>query len=440
MKYYIYALIDPKTKVPFYIGKGLYERLKHHFVKSHKTKIVYGADPESILIDAESKCTNNSKKIDKITDLMNGKYQPEDIARIVAKNQDEYSALALEAFLIKFAYGLENLTNEVHGQHSERFRNPGTVGDFIEGFDPNNSISPQLIDKKGNINRYYVYALINPETSQPFYIGKGKGNRIWAHFNSTESCFNDETQKINEIKKLKAMDFCNQQIGRILAYVDNENTAFKIESLLIKFVYGENNLTNKVSGHHKQSYRAKGDWEARKGFDLPFIYEKATRGNREWIKDLMLGEGLGDSLDRVKIHFENTLPFGDYELLNSRDLGIRADFEVNGNPVAKIKVFTRILDQIQVEVRFENIIGQKWAEKHFMDKLGYVNRRKEYVFFPDSWWKKLANGSEDAIERVEQILTILSANNRKEIENFEYLLEEKQQTKNRQQRERFVSN
>ena len=28
---------------------------------------------------------------------------------------------------------------------------------------------------------YYVYMLINPEDKKPFYVGKGKGNRVFQH-------------------------------------------------------------------------------------------------------------------------------------------------------------------------------------------------------------------------------------------------------------------
>ena len=30
---------------------------------------------------------------------------------------------------------------------------------------------------------YYVYRLIDPRSGQTFYVGKGKGNRLFAHMN-----------------------------------------------------------------------------------------------------------------------------------------------------------------------------------------------------------------------------------------------------------------
>lgn len=37
--------------------------------------------------------------------------------------------------------------------------------------------SNEAISKMG----YYVYRLVDPRNGQTFYVGKGKGNRIFAH-------------------------------------------------------------------------------------------------------------------------------------------------------------------------------------------------------------------------------------------------------------------
>lgn len=52
----------------------------------------------------------------------------------------------------------------------------------------------------GNIGSY-VYCLINPDDNQVFYIGKGKGNRVFAHANGVMS-ENKVTETIDLIKSI----------------------------------------------------------------------------------------------------------------------------------------------------------------------------------------------------------------------------------------------
>lgn len=51
---------------------------------------------------------------------------------------------------------------------------------------------------------YYVYALVNPITDQIFYIGKGKGDRVFAHAKGVKSLQNDkeDSEKIALIKDI----------------------------------------------------------------------------------------------------------------------------------------------------------------------------------------------------------------------------------------------
>ena len=80
------------------------------------------------------------------------------------------------------------------------------------------------------VDKFYVYALFKPGDSVPFYVGKGKGDRINQHFK--ESSLKQNTHKNNIIKSFKG------QIKReILAYFDKEDDAFTFEEYLIS-LYG----------------------------------------------------------------------------------------------------------------------------------------------------------------------------------------------------------
>lgn len=160
MRYYVYALIDPSNgNKPFYIGKGIDDRVKSHFRDAKQGELVYNEEI-NIDIDISLAAENdlkeyaeeqaNSPKILKLKELLKDGYKYENIARILAKNLEESVALALESFLIKTIYGLNNLTNIVEGTHSNRFR-PHNNWDCLEGFDvpvaTNKKISSSRIEK-----------------------------------------------------------------------------------------------------------------------------------------------------------------------------------------------------------------------------------------------------------------------------------------------------
>lgn len=78
--------------------------------------------------------------------------------------------------------------------------------------------------------KFYVYALFKPASYNPFYIGKGRGQRINAHFHPANLTKN--TPKTAVIKKY------GTSIKReILCYFDDENKAYDFEEYLISY-YG----------------------------------------------------------------------------------------------------------------------------------------------------------------------------------------------------------
>jgi hypothetical protein len=104
--------------------------------------------------------------------------------------------------------------------------------------------SQLTIEKMG----YYVYCLINPEDNSIFYIGKGSGNRVFAH--AEGSLKSDlESDKFEVIKSI--MDKNLEVQHYILRYGLTEKEAFEVEAALIDFI-GLDNLTNKVKGHYTE--------------------------------------------------------------------------------------------------------------------------------------------------------------------------------------------
>ena len=102
--------------------------------------------------------------------------------------------------------------------------------------------------------QYYVYRLIDPRNGQTFYVGKGKGNRVYAHVNDALKGFDGQTYedrdeddvsaKIQQIRDIRSSGL--EVIHIIQRYGLTEKEAFEVEAALID-AYGE--LTNIQRGY-----------------------------------------------------------------------------------------------------------------------------------------------------------------------------------------------
>ena len=88
---------------------------------------------------------------------------------------------------------------------------------------------------------YYVYVYSNPDTRQPFYVGKGRGSRALAHMDFEDA----ENAKQAEILALRKQG--RKPIIEIVQWNLTEEQAFAAESALIQFI-GLRQMTNKVCG------------------------------------------------------------------------------------------------------------------------------------------------------------------------------------------------
>ena len=142
--------------------------------------------------------------------------------------------------------------------------------------------------------KYYVYALVDPRDNRIFYIGKGKGNRIFQH--AENACKDDESNlKLDTIRNIiqggKKVEYY------ILRHNLTEEEAYIVESTLIDLLtYPKFNkefqLANISAGHHQW------DEGIKSVEDVNALYCRAKIKPKEGEKLLLVN--LNQSFDKAK--------------------------------------------------------------------------------------------------------------------------------------------
>lgn len=107
-------------------------------------------------------------------------------------------------------------------------------------------LSQSTIEKLG----YYVYTLIDPRNKKVFYVGKGKGNRIYAHVEASELI---DVKEIDKIATIRAIRKAGKEVGHtVVRHGLSEAEAFAVEASLIDYTETilKIKLTNLVAGHY----------------------------------------------------------------------------------------------------------------------------------------------------------------------------------------------
>lgn len=108
------------------------------------------------------------------------------------------------------------------------------------------AFSSEVIEKL----QYYVYRLIDPRNGETFYIGKGKGNRVFAH---AQGDIEEDSlcEKMSRIREIRVAGF---EVAHVVhRHGMDESTAFEVEAALIDAYPG---LTNIMDGHGNNDFGA----------------------------------------------------------------------------------------------------------------------------------------------------------------------------------------
>ena len=97
--------------------------------------------------------------------------------------------------------------------------------------------------------KHYVYIYSDPDTKQPFYVGKGMGNRVFAHLMQE-----GEKAKVQKIREIQNRG--KEPLIEILVHGVDSDTALKVEAAAIDLI-GIDNLLNEQRGHHSNSFGRK---------------------------------------------------------------------------------------------------------------------------------------------------------------------------------------
>ena len=295
----------------------------------------------------------------------------------------------------------------------------------VPGLDFPADLNGQLKDTySGNCGGHYVYALMDPNKNEIFYIGKGVGRRVWDHFKdartlSAEEMKKKKSDKLERLKALLDRGDTPSKIVKILARVPDDRAARLTETFFMKFIIGARDLENSTSGTYDDRIRAKDDLERRYGLDRICKRGEDGRFPRQVEEDFFKGAGLERYLSEVcKAFIENLtsnsfdpIPrFGSAKIGGAGELVQDAEFETTfGNVRLRLQMRSPWTSSIHCVIqpggRDNHRRGPAKERARLLIESAYgaenpPGLRKDAVFNCNSWKKeKIATDADEAIRR-----------------------------------------
>jgi hypothetical protein len=91
----------------------------------------------------------------------------------------------------------------------------------------------------------YVYRLIDPRNGETFYVGKGKGNRVFAHIH--EGVDEEDENRSNKLKQIRDIRLAGLPVTHVIhRHGMDDTTAFAVEAALIDAYPGLTNIAGGV--------------------------------------------------------------------------------------------------------------------------------------------------------------------------------------------------
>jgi hypothetical protein len=100
--------------------------------------------------------------------------------------------------------------------------------------------------------KFYVYRLIDPRNGETFYVGKGKGNRVFSHIRDEQGLEGDDLD--NKMRRIRDIRLAGFEVAHVIhRHGMDEKTAFEVEAALIDAYPG---LTGIAGGIGSNDYGA----------------------------------------------------------------------------------------------------------------------------------------------------------------------------------------
>ncbi len=108
--------------------------------------------------------------------------------------------------------------------------------------------SPEIIEQL----KWYIYRLIDPRDGQTFYVGRGKGNRVFDHVNGVVKEQDDQFLSL-KLKQIREISLAGLEVIHIIHRhgLDRQEVASQVEAALIDAYPG---LTNIMNGEGSNEY------------------------------------------------------------------------------------------------------------------------------------------------------------------------------------------